>query len=216
MQITEQEAWTNRGGRPVRIPDFIAEVVERIAFEARDDKRIDKRSGVSQRMPITVLENIVSNAERRSIVTGEDEIVPRIGDIYAALPAITGKIELEYEGELVGGHNIARELIRRAADATYQERTGGVNADDIIMWFDAGGALQVEDDTTARDVVQGFETIPGLLGIVELTGLADKRDASVTAAACELVLESLVARRKISRSDAGLYGRSLDEKRRRP
>jgi magnesium chelatase subunit I len=216
MQITEQEAWTNRGGRPVRIPDFIAEVVERIAFEARDDKRIDKRSGVSQRMPITVLENIVSNAERRSIVTGEDEIVPRIGDIYAALPAITGKIELEYEGELVGGHNIARELIRRAADATFQERTGGVNADDIIMWFDAGGALQVEDDTTARDVVQGFETIPGLLGIVELTGLADKRDASVTAAACELVLESLVARRKISRSDAGLYGRSLDEKRRRP
>ncbi len=216
MQITEQEAWTNRGDRPVRIPDFIAEVVERIAFEAREDKRIDKRSGVSQRMPISVMENIVSNAERRSLVTGEEEIVPRIGDIYAALPAITGKIELEYEGELVGGHNIARELIRRAADATFQERTGGVNADDIIMWFDGGGALQVEDDTTAPAVVRGFETVPGLLGIVELTGLADKRDASVTAAACELVLESLVARRKISRSDTGLYGRSLDEKRRRP
>ena len=83
---------------PVRIPDFIAEVVERIAFEAREDKRIDKRSGVSQRMPISVMENIVSNAERRALITGEDEIVPRIGDIYAALPAITGKIELEYEG----------------------------------------------------------------------------------------------------------------------
>jgi len=216
MTITEQEAWTERGERTVRIPDFIAEVVERIAFEAREDKRIDKRSGVSQRMPITVLENIVSNAERRAIVTGDTEIVPRIGDIYAALPAITGKIELEYEGELIGGHNIARELIRRAADATFQGRTGGVNADDIIMWFDGGGALQVEDDVAASSVVEGFRAVPGLLGLVEMTGLADKRDAPVAAAACELILESLVARRKISRTDAGLYGRSHDEKRRRP
>ncbi len=200
----------------MRIPDFIAEVVERIAFEARDDKRIDKRSGVSQRMPITVMENIVSNAERRTLITGEKEIVPRIGDIYAALPAITGKIELEYEGELVGGHNIARELIRRAADATFYSRTGGVNADDVIMWFDGGGALQVEDDVRAQSVVDGFRTVPGLLGLVELTGLAEKTDYSVVAAGCELILESLVARRKISRSDAGLYGRSHEEKRRRP
>ena len=216
IEITLQEAWTVRGGLPVRIPDFIAEVVERIAFEARDDKRIDKRSGVSQRMPITVMENIVSNAERRSLVTGENEIVPRIGDIYAALPAITGKIELEYEGELVGGHNIARELIRRAADATFHGRTGGVNADDVIMWFDAGGALQVNDDVAADAVVEGFRTVPGLLDLVDLTGLADRKDYSVSAAACELILESLVARRKISRSDAGLYARSGDEKRRRP
>ena len=216
MAITEQEAWIDRGSRPVRIPDFIAEVVERIAFEAREDKRIDKRSGVSQRMPITVLENIVSNAERRSIITGEKEIVPRIGDIYAALPAITGKIELEYEGELVGGHNIARELIRRAADATFQTRTGGVNADDIIMWFDGGGALQVNDDVNAEAVVDGFRSVPGLLGLVELTALAETGDAPITAAACELILESLVARRKISRTDAGLYSRSHDEKKRRP
>ena len=216
MSITMQEAWTTRGGLPVRIPDFIAEVVERIAFEAREDKRIDKRSGVSQRMPITVMENIVSNAERRSLVTGEKEIVPRIGDIYAALPAITGKIELEYEGELVGGHNIARELIRRAADGAFQERAGGVNADEIIMWFDGGGALQVSDDVGSESVVSGFGTVPGLLELVDLTSLADANDYPVVAGACELVLESLVARRKISRSDTGLYSRSHDEKRRRP
>jgi magnesium chelatase subunit I len=216
MSITMQEAWIGRGGLPVRIPEFIAEVVERIAFEARDDKRIDKRSGVSQRMPITVMENIVSNAERRSLITGEKEIVPRIGDIYAALPAITGKIELEYEGELVGGHNIARELIRRAADGAFQQRAGGVNADEIIMWFDGGGALQVSDDVTAEAVVAGFGTVPGLLELVDFTSLADANDYPVAAGACELVLESLVARRKISRSDTGLYGRSHDEKRRRP
>jgi len=216
IKITAQEAWTERGGLPVRIPDFVAEVVERIAFEARDDKRIDKRSGVSQRMPITILETIVSNAERRSLITGEDEIVPRIGDIYAALPAITGKIELEYEGELAGGHNIARDLIRRAADATFQNRTGGVNADSIIIWFDGGGALQVNDDVAAESVVEGFRSVPGLVELVELTGLAEQGDNHVSAGACELVLESLVARRKISRSDSGTYARSHDEKRRRP
>src|ERR671929_1334658 len=94
MSITKQEAWTDRDNRPVRVPEFVAEMIERVAFEARTDKRIDKRSGVSQRMPITILENVVSNAERRAIQTGESEIVPRISDIYAALSAITGKIEL--------------------------------------------------------------------------------------------------------------------------
>jgi magnesium chelatase subunit I len=216
MEITAQEAWTARQGRCVRIPDFMAELVERIAFEARTDKRVDKRSGVSQRLPISVMENVVSNAERRAIATGEVEVVPRIADVYGALPAITGKLELEYEGEIVGGQAIARELIRRAADETFRARAGGVNTDEIIMWFDAGGALQVTDDVAADAAVRGFESVPGLIDIVELVSLAEQGDIAVTAAACELVLESLVARRKISRTDGGRYGRALDEKRRRP
>ena len=200
----------------MRIPDFVAEVIERIAFEARTDKRIDHRSGVSQRMPITVLENVVSNAERRAIVTGDAEIVPRISDVYAALPAITGKIELEYEGELVGGAAIARELIRRAADATFQDRAGGVNVDEIIMWFDEGGALQVADDARADLALKGFESVPDLMHVVHHVGLAPEDDPGLTVAACELVLEALVARKKISRSDAGQYGRANPEPRRRP
>jgi len=216
ISITRQEAWTDRGATRVRIPDFVEEVVERIAFEARTDKRVDKRSGVSQRMPITIMENIVSNAERRAVVTGESEIVPRISDLYSALPAITGKLELEYEGELIGSHTIARELIRRAADVTFQERAGGVNTDAIVMWFDAGGALQVPDDAATTAVVSGFDTVPGLLDIVHTTGLATTDDLPATVAACELVLEALVARRKISRSDEGQYGRAAFDKRRRP
>ena len=217
MAITEQEAWTDRPGPPVRIPDFIAEVVERIAFEARTDKRVDRRSGVSQRMPISVLENVVSNAERRTLLTtGEPEVVPRIADVYAAIPAITGKLELEYEGELVGGHVIAREMIRRASDATFKVRAGGVNTDDVVMWFDAGGALQVSDDVSADAVYKGFENVPGLAEVVRSVGLARNGDTAVGAAACELVLESLVARKKISRSDTGQYGRAVQEPRRRP
>lgn len=194
----------------------MAELIERIAFEARTDKRVDKRSGVSQRLPITVMEIVVSNAERRAITTGEVEIVPRIGDVYGALPAITGKLELEYEGEIIGGQAIARELIRRAADETFRARAGGVNTDEIIMWFDGGGALQVTDDVAADIAVRGFEAVPGLLDLVELVSLAGRGDVPVTAAACELVLESLVARRKISRTDGGSYGRAIDERRRKP
>jgi len=215
MSITEQEAWTNRGGKKVRIPDFISEVVERVAFEARTDKRIDRRSGVSQRMPISVMENVISNSERRAIVTGETEVVPRISDVYSAQPAITGKIELEYEGELVGGHAIARELIRRAADATFQERAGGVNVDDIVIWFDEGGALQVTDDERSEAMAAAFAVVPGLVELVRKVGLATKGDAPMTVAACELALEALVARKRISRSDGGLYGRAEPEKRRR-
>ena len=215
MSITAQESWTERDASPVRVPDFIAEVVERIAFEARTDKRIDRRSGVSQRMPISVMENVISNAERRAIVTGDEEIVPRISDVYAAQPAITGKIELEYEGELIGGHAIARELIRRASDVTFEERAGGVNTDDIVIWFDEGGALQVTEDERSDAMEKAFNIVPGLLDLVRYVGLAEEGDAPQTVAACELVLEALVARRKISRSDGGLYGRAEPEQRRR-
>ena len=216
MAITQQEAWQSRGGLPVRVPDFISEVIERIAFEARMDKRIDKRSGVSQRMPISALENAISNAERRSLLTGECDVVPRISDIYAALPAITGKIELEYEGELVGGHAIAHELIRRAADATMHEHAGSLNTDDMVMWFDQGNALQVDGDVSSGAMVEGFQRIPGLLEVVYESGLGESGDASLVAAASELVLEALVARKKISRSDTGLYGRAQPPERRRP
>src|SRR5438034_1361848 len=94
VEITEQEAWIRRSSkRNIVVPLFIKQIVEAIAFKARADQRIDKRSGVSQRLPISCLENVLSNAERRALITGEDVVVPRVADIYAALPAITGKLE---------------------------------------------------------------------------------------------------------------------------
>jgi magnesium chelatase subunit I len=191
-------------------------VIERVAFEARTDKRVDRRSGVSQRMPISLVESVVSNAERRAIQLRETEAVPRLSDLYAALPAITGKIELEYEGELVGAASIARELIRRAAEATFRARAGGVNTDEPVMWFDEGGALQVADEVDTLSMYEAFTTVPGLVSIVHRVGLAPDRDHAAAVAGCELVLEALVARRKISRSDAGQYGRAHAEARRRP
>jgi magnesium chelatase subunit I len=78
MEITAQEAWTGRGGKPLEVPDFVLEVIERVAFEAREDKRVDKRSGVSQRLPISTLENAISNAERRTVALSEEKVVPRV------------------------------------------------------------------------------------------------------------------------------------------
>src|SRR6266568_1401710 len=211
--ITQQEAWVDRNGGPrsIRVPDFMAELIERIAFEAREDKRVDRRSGVSQRLPISVLDNVLSNAERRTIVTKEKTVVPRISDVYAALPAITGKLELEYEGELQGSETIAKDLIRRAAGRTFEGRVGGANVDDIVHWFDEGGALKVTPDERSEALLKGFTVVPGLLDLIDQVGLAGKKDPATVVSACELVLEGLVAEKRIARSEELGYVRARAE-----
>src|ERR671913_990887 len=145
--ITKQEAWTSREGVEGKlvVPDFLRELVEQIAFEARDDQRIDKRSGVSQRLPITVTESVVSNAERRALLTDDDEIVPRISDIYAAVPSMTGKMELEYEGEQVGAARIARDLIKRAGGELFEGYFVGIDFAGVVRWFDEGNSVRLAD-----------------------------------------------------------------------
>src|SRR5579862_6012695 len=138
IAITAQEAWTKRNGHnqllfTLHLPNYVQEVIERVAFAAREDKKIDKRSGVSQRLPISAMENVVSNAERRAIRHNEKLAVPRISDIYAALPAITGKLELEYEGEMKGADHVGRELIRAAIAKTYDEYFTGANVQQIVQ-----------------------------------------------------------------------------------
>jgi len=213
MEITAQEAWTARGGPALDIPEFVLEVIERVAFEAREDKRVDKRSGVSQRLPISVLESAVSNAERRTLLLGEERIVPRISDIYAAVPSITGKLELEYEGELQGGDTIARELIRRAAGKVVEDRMGGADLGRIVAWFDGGGALKVPGDERSELCYKGFNVVPALLDTVADFGLSPKDDTPRAVAACELVLEGLAAQKRISRSEELGYTRSKPERR---
>src|SRR5688500_10393508 len=214
IEITAQEAWTERGARRADIPDFIREVVERVAFEAREDKRVDKRSGVSQRLPISVLENAVSNAERRAVLRGEDRVVPRVSDIYAAVPSITGKLELEYEGELHGGDAIARELIRRAAGAVLDERAADVSFEPIVAWFDQGGALKVSVDESAETCLKGFSLVPGLVDVVTDSKLAEPGDAPYMVAACELVLEGLASHKRMSRSEELGWTRARPERKR--
>ena len=199
MEITGQEAWTGRGGLDADIPDFIRELVERIAFEAREDKRVDRRSGVSQRLPISVLENAVSSAERRALARGDARIVPRVSDVYAAVPSITGKLELEYEGELQGADTIARELIRRAAGVVVDTRAGDMTFEAIVAWFDQGGVLRIAADERAEVALRGFSAVPGLVDAA--ARFAPEHDADHQVAAAELILEALAAHKRISGSE---------------
>jgi magnesium chelatase subunit I len=208
MAITEQEAWVTRdAARRVEVPVYLREVVEEIAFQAREDKRVDRRSGVSQRLPITTLESIVSNAEQRATRIGEKNSVGRVADIYAALPAITGKLELEYEGELKGADTIARELIRTAVGRVFSKHFPEVNFQPVIQWFELGGELKLPELATSVERCQQLSKIQGLMENIGRLGVADRKDAGSAAAAAEMILEGLWAHRRIGRSEErGYFG----------
>ena len=204
MAITAQEAWLQRGG--VQVPDFVREAVEEVAFQARGDQKIDKRSGVSQRLPISLLENVVSNAERRALLAGESPIVPRMTDIYAALPAITGKFELEYEGELRGADSVARDIIRAAVGNVFNGYFANSDLRQVTEWFDLGGTLQVDDTLSADELIARTTEVQGLRDLALEAGVEKRAAAPVLAAAIDFVLEGLYAQKKISRSDEFQYG----------
>ncbi len=206
MAITSQEAWTARGGAGcVQVPDFVREIVEEVAVQARQDARVDKRSGVSQRLPIALLENVISNAERRALLGGEAPIVPRVTDIYAALPAITGKFELEYEGELRGADNVAREIIRAAVGSIFGGMFAAADLGQVTEWFELGGTLTVDDTLPAADLLARTATVQGLHELSETTGVPSRAPAPLRAAAIDFVLEGLYAQKRISRSDEWQY-----------
>jgi magnesium chelatase subunit I len=213
IEITAQEAWIDReikhgndlNGAGLRIPKYINEVIERIAFAARDDKKIDKRSGVSQRLPISAIENVVSNAERRALTHQEKLIVPRISDIYAALPAITGKLELEYEGEMKGADYVSRELIRTAVAKSFDTYLHSVNMNQVVQWFDLGGEIQLSDNAAAGEVLEGLTQIQGLMEKLGKLNVGPKDSAEMQVSAAEFVLEGLHAHKKIGRNEERVF-----------
>ena len=205
IAITAQEAWTQRNGHQLHLPKYVQEVIERVAFVAREDKKIDKRSGVSQRLPISATENVISNAERRAIRNDEKTVVPRVSDIYAALPAITGKLELEYEGEMKGADHVSREIIRSAIAKTYDEYFSGVDMRQIVQWFDLGGEIKVTDSASAKEVLEGVKTIHGLTDKLSALGVTSKDPLEVQVSAAEFVLEGLYAHKRIGRSEERVF-----------
>jgi magnesium chelatase subunit I len=215
MAITAQEAWLSRGDTTqVEIPEFVREVVEEVAFQARQDSKVDKRSGVSQRLPISLLENVVSNAERRALLAGEKTVVPRVTDVYAALPAITGKFELEYEGELRGADNVARDIIRAAVGSVFNGYFASADLRQVTEWFDLGGTLHIDDALDARELLARAAPVQGLKDLTAHTGVHANAEPPLLASAVDFVLEGLYAQKKIARSDEFQY--QATEQQRRP
>ena len=159
MAITAQEAWVARGPSPIEIPQYVREVVEQVAFSARQDKKVDKRSGVSQRLPISTMELVLSNAERRALVNGEAVVLPRVSDIYAALPGITGKLELEYEGEMRGADAVVQDLIRTAVGKIWDRCFAEEDTQQIELWFNLGGTVKLDDNQTSAAALANLKGI---------------------------------------------------------
>ncbi|MCP2015036.1 magnesium chelatase subunit I [Deinococcus sp. HSC-46F16] len=195
MDITEQEAVRAEG---VTVPPFIAELIEEIAFQAREDGRVDKLSGVSQRLPISLMELAAANAERRALVSGDTPVV-RVSDVYAGLPAITGKLELEYEGELKGADQVARDVIRKAAGAVFARHYGSADTRELEKWFEAGNVFRFPQGGDAAGALKAARDVPGLTDLA--AHVANSPDDSVRASAAEFVLEGLYGRKKLSRAE---------------
>lgn len=202
LRVTAQEAWTARDA-DVHVPAWVAEAVEQVAFVAREDPRVDKHSGVSQRLPITLLETVISNAERRALLHRESTPVARVSDLYRSLSAVTGKLELEYEGELKGADAVAREIVREAIGRAFAAHATEVDETPVIAWFEEDRVLRLTDELPAPRWLEEMADVPGLLEAADR--LAGGSEPELRAAAGQFVLEGLHARRKIGRSEERGY-----------
>jgi magnesium chelatase subunit I len=201
MAITAQEAWSERGSTKINIPQYLREVIEQVAFSAREDKKVDKRSGVSQRLPISTLELVVSNAERRALLHGEKVVVPRVSDLYAAMPGITGKLELEYEGEMRGADVVVRDLIRAAIGKIFDKYFSGTNTQQIEQWFNLGGTVRIDDDQPSQAILEELKQIQGLFAQLSPVSVKVSDAPEIAVAAAEFLLEGMYAHKRLSRSE---------------
>lgn len=211
--ITDQEAWIGRSnGRP-QIPAFYREIIEEIAFAARDSEFIDQSSGVSARVPISVLENVISNVERRNLRTKESSSIPRIADLNAAIPSITGKVELVYEGEREGPRMIAVNILGRAVAKVFErhfpaiEKDGGLptKADPIfgkiIAHFSGETSVDITDDSAFAAYDASLSKVPTLKKVAEQ--FLKTATAPETALGMEFILEGLHQQNLIAKSAVG-------------
>ncbi|MBL8900773.1 MAG: sigma 54-interacting transcriptional regulator [Planctomycetes bacterium] len=178
--ITAQEAWDRRGGGPeVHLPEFLRDAVEEVGFAARASDLLDASSGVSARLTISLLECVVSNAERRALLHGAASTVVRPLDFDPALAAVTGKIELVYQGEQEGVSNVARQLLGQGFARTAERCLPAVQGEDgeddaavfgpwkpIVDWFGRGGTLELSDRESDAQALERLSAIDGLEAFV--------------------------------------------------
>lgn len=190
-KITEQEAWTDRPNEIV-MPQFIKELVEEVAVRARESEYVDQTSGVSARVSITAYENLLSAVERRAALNNERDMYPRMSDLYAMLPALTGKIELVYEGELEGPTLVANNMIGKAIHKAflrvfpeplkslrrYDHATSPLDQlepkapssnpfEPVTDFFGSGMKLELSDTAPLKQYHAALDSIAGLQEIVK-------------------------------------------------
>jgi magnesium chelatase subunit I len=225
LRITRQEAWRDRQGPAVVLPELVETAIEEAVFEARKSEFVDPASGVSHRAAISALECVVSNAERRAVLTGADRAVVRVLDLYAAVPALVGKMELVYEGEQQGTVSVARRVLGAAIRRAFESRFPPVHAPEsrgrrrrgegdvpdgspgvesgpyatVLGWFAEGRQLELRDTTTTEDHRAALLGVDGLRAVVAEHARPADRDEE--ALLLELVLEGLHQSAALARDD---------------
>ena len=155
----------------------------------------------------------MSNAERRSFITGEAEIVPRISDVYAAMPAMTGKMELEYEGEQVGATRLTKDLIKQASGIIFEGFFLGIDFSRVVDWFEEGNKILLSDTASAEECAMLLDSVPDLIESTLVPLEFSRSDKAKLVSACEFVLEGLYAQNKISRNEDGGFEAATKAKR---
>ena len=210
LEITRQEAWTRRGGPRVEVPREVEVLVEQVSVAARESELVDQSSGVSARVAIAAIELLHSNLERRALRTGDDPVFPRLADLHMLLPAITGKVEMVYEGEQQGAEIVARGLLGAAVKQAFLARfpkppRDGAEAEGspyapLLAWFADGGTVTLSDEQPFAEHLAALRRVPGLWQLAEASGGRDEERAF----AAELVLEGLHQHARLAREDADL------------
>jgi magnesium chelatase subunit I len=204
VEITRQEAWAERAGDDgetpaVRVPHVFREIVEQVAFEARASEYVDQKSGVSARLTRAALEDLVSAAERRALLNGEAETTVRAADLHAIEPAVTGKVELVYEGEQEGAQGVARALVGKAVSSIvkrYLPDPGAKGSEggraayaDVLRWFSRGNTVEIDADLAFDGYVRQLDRVEGLGALVDAHTQPD--GPAEKASMMELALEAL-------------------------
>ncbi len=220
MEITAQESWLERdGGIEVVLPVFLRELVEEVAIQARKSEYVDQGSGVSARLPIALVENLISNAERRGLVTGETRVFARVCDLQNAVSAVSGKVELVLEGEQEGALNVARALLGRGVKSLFSQRfpdaykpkrsrSAAAQAQGesemasseyrpLLEWFASGNQVMVSDDLPQPEYAKRLAAVRGLKELA--AKYLEPRGVEEHAVAMELVLEGLHQHSMLSR-----------------
>ncbi len=218
IKITESQSWIKRhNDKDVIIPYYMKEIIESAAHEARRSEFVEQKSGVSARMTISSMENLVSNAERRSIINNETIIFPRITDLAAVLPGMTGKIELVFEGEQEGPVKVSRALIGKSVreifrkyfpDPLQKKRRQGeqkeINQGDpyreIVSWFEAGNYIELNDDMKFDEYFNTLKKVEGLEKTVKKYIKTIENDYEL-ASLMEFMLDGLHNNSKIAKDE---------------
>ena len=234
LAITAQESWIERESAvEVTIPPFMRELVEEVVIQARKSEYVDQNSGVSARLPIALIENLVSNAERRGLVTGELKVMTRVCDLQQAVSAVSGKVELVLEGEQEGALGVARALLGRGIKGLFAQRfpdaykprrtrrearveppsgesdTASSEYRPILEWFSSGNHIEIADDMPQTEFAKALSAVKGLreLAVKHL----DPRGPEETAVAMEFALEGLHQNSMLSRDRTDGSGTSYKD-----